>query len=211
MEIKREYLDKYMDSVAIDQIADEYSNKGYRISKGEPIGNAQADLIARKDNETIIIEVKSGKMTPQKKAAIAEISNLVKKKDNYKFFVVFANPPKKKHLEVSNIDKLLENYMTDYLPEELDQLSAHTRINEVTDISINEIKVQQDGSIFVNGNGIVNATLQLGPGKEQDNIEFKTGDNFSFDFNIILQQDEHKKFTISEVMELNIDTSSYDI
>src|ERR1017187_9334974 len=104
MEIKREYLQKYMDYGAIDQLADEYTGMGYEVSRNEKIGKYPADLVARKDNETIIIEVKSGASSLQKKAAIGEISDFVKNRNNYKFLVVFAGTPKKKKLEVSNID-----------------------------------------------------------------------------------------------------------
>ena len=53
MEIKKQYLQKYLHDIAVDQIAEEYQQKGYSITKEEQVGKKyRADLIARKNDET---------------------------------------------------------------------------------------------------------------------------------------------------------------
>ena len=138
MEIKKKYFEKYLHSIAIEQIAEEYLRKGYKVSREEPIGNHKADLIVSRDDETIVIEVKSGKMTPDKKETITQLGNYVREQGKYKFIVAIATLPKEKKLEISNIETLLTLEMMEEFPDELDELSTHTRVEEVYDIDIDE-------------------------------------------------------------------------
>ncbi len=61
MEIRKKYLGKYLHDIAIEQIAEDYVARGYSVTKEEKLGNFQADLIARKGNDHIVIEVIAGK------------------------------------------------------------------------------------------------------------------------------------------------------
>lgn len=209
MEIKKKYLQKYLHRIAIEQIVEEYRQKGYIVSEEEKVGKYQADIIARKKNEIIVIEVKSGKMTPKKKEAITGIGNYVRNQGNYKFLVVIATPPREKKLEIDNIEHMLTQIMLEELPDELDQLSTHTMLDEVSDIDIDEISI--DGkSILVKGNGVVNVELQMGSDGDQKRGDgFKSSDNFPFDFDITLEYNDNHELQIIEVDKLDIDTSSF--
>jgi Holliday junction resolvase len=212
MEIKKQYLQKYMHSVAIDQLADEYRSKGYKVLKGEPIGSHKADLIAVKGDEKIVVEVKAGKLTPEKKAAISAIGNYVKNNDNYKFFIVLATPPKEKKLEVSNIEDLLFQYVIDNMPHELDELSTHPRVEQIDNVEIDEIKVNPNGAILVKGNGVVSMELQFGSDADLNNdFGHKVNDSFPFQFDVVLEFDDDKGFVFSQMKEpeVKVDTSSY--
>lgn len=207
MEIKKQYLQKYLHSIAIEQIADEYTQLGYVVSKEERLESFQADLIARKGGETIVIEVKSGKMTPQKKKAIIEIGNYVRNQGDYKFLVVIATPPKEKKLKVIDIEQLLFDYFSTNFPDELDSLSTHTILENITDIDIDEISINRE-SIFVKGNGVVEIELQYGSDGDQCRGDgYKNHDNYPFKFAITLEYDEKYKLKIKDVEELEVDTS----
>lgn len=210
MEIKKRYLHKYLHDIAIEQIAEEYQEKGYTVSKEEQLGKKYiADLIARKGNETIVVEVKSGKMSPERKQKITDLANYVREQGNYKFLVVIATPPKEKKLEIADIEELLTENMIEDFPRELDELSTHTRLVEITDVEIDEISI--DGtSIFVSGDGVVSVELQFGSdGDQHSGNGFKYEDSFPFDFEIILEYDAEHKLKIVDVDKLKIDTSSY--
>lgn len=210
MEIKKQYLQKYLHDIAIEQIADEYQKKGYAVSKEEKLGNEyQADLIVRKGNETIVIEVKSEKMSEQRKKEIANLANYVRKQENFKFFVAVATAPKEKKLQITQIEDLLTENMIEDFPEELDRLSTHTRIEDVTDVDIDIISI--DGKeIFVSGDGVVNVELQFGSDGDQSAGDgFKTHDSFPFDFEIVLEYDTELNLKITDIREIEIDTSSY--
>lgn len=209
MEIKKKYLGKYLHDIAIEQIAEDYIQKGYQINKEERLGKFQADLVARKGEEQIVIEVKAGKMTPDRKQKIAGIADYVRSLGNYKFLVVIATPPKEKKLEVEDIEILITNYIHSDLPSELDELSTHTRPDEVFDIDIDEINISGE-NIFVKGDGVVSVELQFGSDGDQDKGDgLKSYDNFPFDFEIKLAYNSKKELEIIEVDKFNVDTSSY--
>lgn len=209
MEIRKKYLQKYLHRIAIEQIVEDYRQKGYIVSEEEKIGKYRADIIARKNNEIIVIEIKSGKMTPEKKERITGIGDYIRNQGDYKFLVVIATPPREKKLEINNIEQLLTQLMLEELPDELDQLSTHTMLDEVSDIDIDEILI--DGkSIFVKGNGVVNIELQMGSNIDQRKGDgFKSSDNYPFDFDLTLEYNDTHVLQIIEVDKLEIDTSSF--
>lgn len=210
MEIKKQYLQKYLHDIAIDQIAEEYKEKGYVVSKEEQLGKKYyADLIARKDNETIVVEVKSGKMSPERKQKISDLANYVRGQGNYKFLVVIATPPKEKKLEIIGIENLLTEYFSENLPSELDELSTHTTFDEVTDVDIDEILIDGD-SILVTGDGVVSVELQLGSDGDQNADDgFTISDSFPFEFGVKLEYDIDHGLKIIDFDNLEVDTSSY--
>ena len=208
MEIKKKYFEKYLHSIAIEQIGEDYIRNGYSITKEERIGKYKADLVARKENETIVIEVKSGKMTFEKKETIKHLSDYVREQGNYKFLVAFVSLPKEKKLEIDNIESLLLTHIIHNLPDGIDELSTHSTIDEVSDIDIDEIQISEK-SIFVVGTGIVDVELQFGSdGDQVRDIGFKTNMSFPFEFEITLEY-INGEFEITEVDKLEVDTSDY--
>jgi Holliday junction resolvase len=209
MEIKKKYLGKYLHDIAIEQIAEDYIQKGYTVSKEEKLGKFRADLIARKGDEQIVVEVKAGKMTPVKKEQIAGIANYVRNLGGYKFLVVIATPPKEKKLEIDDFEILITNYIHSDLPSELDELSTHTRPDEVFDIDIDEINISGE-NIFVKGDGVVSVELQFGSDGDQNKGDgFKTFDKFPFEFEMTLAYNSKRELEIIEVDKFDVDTSSY--
>lgn len=209
MEIRKKYLGKYLHDIAIEQIAEDYLQKGYTVTKEEKLGKFQADLIVRKGNDQTVIEVKAGKMTPDRKKRISEIADYIRNLGGYKFLVVVATPPKEKRLEIEDIEILITNYIHTDLPSELDELSTHTRPDEVYDVDIDEINISGE-NIFVKGDGVIGVELQFGSDGDQDKGNgFKNYDKFPFDFEITLAYNSKKELEIIDVDKLDIDTSSY--
>lgn len=207
MEIKKQYIEKYLYSIAIDQLSDEYIKKGYEIRKDYKVGKFQVDLIAKNDKEIIVFEIKTSKLTSEKKKAIAEIGNYVRKHNNYRFLLVIATAPKNKELQIDGIETELFNSFIDDMPDDLDILSTHTSIEEIVDVDIDEINIS-DKFIFVKGDGVVNIQLQFGSDGDQDRDDgFKMYDSYPFDFEIIMKYENG--FKIIEINSLNIDTSSF--
>jgi len=205
MKIKCEYVERYLHDIATQQIADEYKEKGYVISLEENIGGIRTDIVARKDEEVIIIEVKAEKLSPERKEDIAKLSNYIQKKDNHKFFVVFANPPQEKKREIANFEELLLNYFQSNLPEELSILSSNTEFIGFENIVLDEITVLHT-EIHVKGEGLVNVNLQYG--KESDD-GLVVEDGYPFNFDISLKYAKESKLEITKINALKIDTSSF--
>lgn len=209
MEIQKKYMSKYLHDIAIEQIAEEYTLKGYVVTKEEQLGKFRADLIARKGNEQIVIEVKAGKMSSTTKEKLAGLADYISNLGGYKFLVVVATPPKEKKLNIDSIEQLISDYMHSHLPSELDELSTHTRPDEIADIDIDEISISGE-SIFVKGYGVVSINLQFGSDGDQDKGDGLIGyDNFPFEFKMTLEYNDRKVLVIKEVDKLKVDTSSY--
>ena len=209
MEIQKKYLGKYLHDIAIEQIADRYIQQGYTVTKEEKLGNFRADIIARNGNEQIVIEIKAGKMTPEKKAQISGIADYIRDIGGYKFLVVIATPPKEKKLEIDDFETLITSYLHNELPSELDELSTHTKLLEVFDIDIDDITISGE-NIFVKGGGVVSIELNFGSDGDQNRGDgFKTFDKFPFDFEIILAYKSRKELEIMVVNKFDVDTSSF--
>ena len=155
---------------SIEQIAEDYIQKGYSVTKEEVLGGKYyADIVARKNQEQIVIEVKTGKLNAEKKEKIANLADYVRSLGGYKFVIaIAATPPKEKKLEIAELEQLITNYFHQDLPSELDSLSTHTRPDEVSDIDIDEINISSK-SIFIKGNGVVSVEMQFGSDSDQNN------------------------------------------
>ncbi len=58
MVIKQKYYKMFVRQMAVQQLIDEYKEKGYEVKEQYPIGrNLRADLYASKDGERVIIEL----------------------------------------------------------------------------------------------------------------------------------------------------------
>ncbi|RYF67813.1 MAG: hypothetical protein EOO39_20540 [Cytophagaceae bacterium] len=195
-----------MHDIAVEQLMADYQAKGYQVAREEKIGNYRADLVARKADEVVVFEVKVGKMTPQKRAQIAGLGDYVKAQKNYKFLVVVATPPKPKKIDIPNLDEILYKYLVEDFPDELDSLSTRTRIENVVDTTVDELTVLEEGGFEAKGNGTVEVELQYGP----TNDASLSDDSFPFTFEIKLKQNDQNELILDEVIQLHVDTSSWD-
>lgn len=207
MEIRQQYLERYLHDIAINQLVADYQAKGYQVAKEEKIGDYRADLVAKKGDEVVVVEVKTGKMTPQKRKQVAEIGDYVRTRKNYKFLVVIATPPKPKRIEIPNLEQLLVSYLIDNFPENLDVLSSHTRITDVPEATVDELTVTQDGSIVAKGNGTVEVELHYGSGDDGNRTEME--DTFPFNFEVVLKQNINQELYLVEAKLIEVDTSSF--
>ncbi|WP_308132009.1 hypothetical protein [uncultured Flavobacterium sp.] len=209
MEIKKKYIEKYLYSIALDQITDEYQKKGYKIFKGEKIANFNVDLIAKNDFETIVFEIKTNKLTKEKKKSIIKIGNYIRKQKDYRFLIIIATAPKNKKLEIENIESELFNCFIEDIPDEVDMLSTHTFIEEITDVDIDEIIIDNQ-YLFIKGDGVVSIQLQYGSdGDQKRDNGYKMYDNFPFDFDVTMEYIKNQGFKIIEVNDISVDISSF--
>lgn len=205
MEIERKFLKKYLHKIAVDQITHKYKEQGYKISVEEEIGEYTADIIARKKDEVIVIEVKTEKLSSKKMENLAGIADYIRKQKNHKFLIVFATPPREKEIEISPIEILLFKYLTNNFPSELDELSSQTIIENVSNVEVFSVNID-NSSISIEGYGVIDISLNLG---SSDNFDNKINESIPFDFDLILSFDNSKNLEIQEISKLEIDTSNY--
>lgn len=206
MQIRPQYLQKYIHDIALDQLYADYQAKGYDVSKDEKIGLYEADMVAKKGEEVIVFEVKAGKMSPEYRAKIVGLGDFVRAHKNHKFLVVVATPPKPKKIDIPSLDEILYNYLVNDFPDELDSLSTQTRIESVVDSTVDELAILEEGGFMAKGNGTVEVELQYGP----TNDASLSDDSFPFTFEIKLKQNEQNELILDEVVQLHVDTSSWD-
>ncbi len=181
---------------------------GYNVNKEASIGNFQADILARKGNENIVIEVKSWKMTLDRKKQIAGLANYIHSLGGYKFLVVVATSPKEKKLKIDNIEQLITDYLHKSKSEAIGGLAIDCRPDSVIDVDLDEMRLSGN-LIEVKGSGVVSVEQQI-PSDGNNGIgeKMKTQDNFSFEFEMKLRKNDANAMEIVEVNKLNIDMSS---
>lgn len=204
----KDYLIKNFEKSTLEQIADDYREKGYTIKRGERVGPYKVDLLATKDDETIYIELKTHSENPEAKRRIKAMMDYLKKNEpNAKFIVAISRIPELKKIEFDEIETVLSDFFTTNVPSDLDILSTHTRIDEVHDVNINAISIQQ-GNFYITCNGMVDVSLQYGSDSEQEIEDEPMRISFPFKFKGTIGYNG-KYYSVEDYNELNIDTDAY--
>ena len=109
-------------------------------------------------------------------------------------------------ITLDGIDKLLYDYLIEDIPSDLDCLSTHTTIGDVSDISFSSVEISE-GGINISGNGLIEVELQYGSDGDIRREEGMAGSKeFPFIFNIIISTDLKQ---IIEVNDMSFDTRSF--
>ncbi|KJU85712.1 hypothetical protein MBAV_002092 [Candidatus Magnetobacterium bavaricum] len=201
MDIKREIISKYLPNMIVDQLADKYERQGYQVDRDYNIvDNYHADLFAQNAVESIVFEVKSGTLTPDKKAKLKALGAYIKSKVNWKFKLVLAEPPSEKEIIIEDIEDILTVLLGNSdVPYELSKDSKNVRFDKVSDVEVKGNRIHKDGKIEVNGIGFVDVVWQYGEA-------MKTTDSFPFTFVVTLDFANSKH----ELNSLMVDTSSFE-
>jgi len=203
MEIQKRFLRKYIHQIAIDQLEFQYRNDGYEVKKEEKIGNYRADLVAKKDKETIVIEVKAGRLNEERRKAIASIGDYVKNQGDYRFLIVVATEPKEKEIEIANLDQTLYEFMSEDIPENLRSLSSNTRLVEISGASISKLTINKN---IISVVGTASLEVDLTYGSESEGISLT--DAYPFNFQVFLQYNSFGNLVVVDA-SFEVDTSSY--
>lgn len=210
MEINKQLLYRNLHFLAIEQLAEEYTEMGYKVEKGSKIGKFQTDLIAIKDDEKIVIEVKAGRMDISKKKELAKLADYINSLGGYKFKVVIATPPKEKNIQISEFEDMIFESLINDLPPELDELSTHTTIETVSDVEIHDLIIHRKNDINVIGQGVVEVRIQFGSdGDARRGDGHFQYESFPFDFDLYLSYGSDGKLNINENANIDVDTDSY--
>lgn len=203
----RNYIMRYFERETLEQIADDYREKGYTIKTDISVGPFRVDLAATKGEETVYIELKTHSENSEAKRRIKTMAEYFKNIPNAKFIVIVSRLPELKKIEFEDVDSILSEYFTLEFPSDLDALSTHTRIDEVSRVNINEITIK-NGEFHITCNGMVWVTLQYGSDTDQGPGDEPLNISFPFKFKGTLNYDGGK-YRVDCCDELNIDTDAY--
>ena len=202
----KDYLLKNYEKSFIEQIVEDYRDKGYNVKTDVIVGDYRVDIAATIGDETIYIEVKTHSENPDAKRRIKAMAEYFKTLPNTKFLVMISRFPEPKKIEFNDIESILcEDFTLDF-PSDLDALSTHTRIEDVSGVSINEVRIQ-DGELWIACSGMVGVALQYGSDSEQEPGDELMYMSFPFKFKGTIGYDG--RYSVSECDELEIDTDAY--
>lgn len=207
MKIDKRYLRKYYYYAVIDQLKDEYKKKGYKVTTQERLADSNflADMVVRKGDTIVILEIKTGVVNNASKQQIRKMSDIVKLHyPNAKFRLVAVNYPDESAINIENIDEIITDYfISNGIPSELDELSPQTTIDEVTDVLINNVDIAP---------GVINITCEgnivaiLGYDKHEDDTTFEMSFPFKMKASLRIEVDG---YAVDDVEALRIDTSEF--
>ncbi|MBS1514130.1 MAG: hypothetical protein JSS63_03800 [Bacteroidetes bacterium] len=205
MEIRKDLIQKYLHEIAIEQLKETYTKKGYMVSTDMKFGNYTADIVVQNIDEMIVFEVNTTKMNDLQKEKFYKLSEEVKKIKNCKFKVIIAKPPKEKLLEVYGLENVLDVFLIDI--EDISAISSlchHYTIDEVADIELESLIIENN-EIKVTGSTSLGIYLFYSQEKEDEGLYDRIYLPMTFDMILNLVGGELK---MQEMISWSIDTSS---
>jgi len=202
--IRQEIATKYWLNAAIEETASNYATQGYAVTTGTPLGHLQADLVARKGNELVVVAFKLGHWTDQRNDQVRQMRNEVVHRLGGKFHLVVVTPPKEKNIEINGIEHILHNVFLNNMGV-LAELSTHPSVEDVSDVTITSVDVDHT-QMRVAGTGTVAVKLNTESGSDQSHEEgMAESEGFPFDFVIVLDH----TLQLVDVEAMHVDTASY--
>lgn len=147
---------------AIQKITRGLVNEGFTV-KNEYSSSADngmlLDLYAEKGDDKRIYALKIGKNRIQKNQfeALQEEA----KRLNAKLYIIYLEVPRSNEIEFEALDQIIYEDLINDFPSEIDRLSTHSTIEEVSDIEIDSINIS-NGIAKLTGSGRMYIHLQFG-------------------------------------------------
>lgn len=200
------YLARYYERATIDQLFDEYKQKGYNVQREVRLDKFRVDLLAEKDGQKVYIEVIRSRMDGEARRRLNALEEYIRNLPNSRLIAVPERYSEDRRVEFDRLNEILfERFMEDF-PDELDELSTHTNIDSVDSVVIDTIKVYgQD--IVIKCSGQVNVELQYGSDSEQDDLPLPCI-SFPFEFEGTVSW-EDGEYRVTEVDNLMINTDEF--
>jgi hypothetical protein len=202
MEINKGILQKYLEQATIEQLESEYIKKGYEVFREHKIKDRHLDLMARKDKDIIVFEIKSGTWTDARREVAQQLRNFAVHELGANYKLVLVNLPKEADVVVDGLDAIFPDLLADEFIDEFSRLATHFIVDEVSDINFDELFIRKS-EIEIKGSAIVSLELQYG-----SNSDVREGDglgwteSFSFDFHLLLNEN----LDVKEVLSLELDS-----
>lgn len=206
MQKRDNYLARYYERATIDQLIDEYKQKGYNVQRDVRLDKFRVDLLAEKDGQSVYIEVVGKRQDGEARRRVEALDEYIRYLPNARLIVVPLRYSDEKQIEFKDLSGVLFEYFMDDFPDELDELSTHTRLEYVDSVDIDALKVYGQ-NIIIKCSGLVCVSLQYGSDSEQeDRPASLMSFPFEFEGTVTWKDDE---YVVTEVDYLRIDTGEY--
>lgn len=199
MEIRPEILDRHLADAAIEQLADDYTRKGFDVARDVPMGDARADLVARKGESLVVFEVKTGDWTEERRAQAQHLRDRAVHEGG-RFVLVMLPQPREKSVEVEGIKEILLRVVREQCRAELSDLSDSAEVVEISDVDLRSLSAGPEG-IDVEGSAYVDLELHPGSGSNGKASGSTSAESVPLDFHLVLTHDLQPR----QVVRLDLD------
>ncbi len=188
-----------LEYLKVKEVASQLRAEGYSVRESPTGIDNGFDIVATKDDKKLAIEVKTSSRLQASAETIKNLRKRALERGFDEFRLIIVNPPREVTVSIEGLEEKLLMFLSDNFPDDLDELSSHTHLQDVNDINIDSIQVTTEG-VQVIGNGVVDVELNYGNNSEGINSNW----SFPFSFDVTLDH----KLEVSSENKIEIDTSS---
>jgi hypothetical protein len=160
------YFVQALHNAKIQELVESYTKKGFLVRDPPNQGDPAFDLLVEnpRDGHVTAFEVK---VMPLGEASLAQIDRLLEaaKGMNYDFRLVTIARPTRHSIAIDWIEEALFNYLIDNPLSELDELSTHTKYDDVT-AEIRSLSIK-GAKATVTLDGTIDLVLQYGSASDR--------------------------------------------
>jgi hypothetical protein len=193
---------EYLEAAKIEELEESLRDDGYRVERDALVGGQVFDLLAQRDGERLVYEVKARTRLGQNGDEIVRLRAAAVEAGVAGFRVVVVTPPRATVVKIEGLEAALLEHFLEELPSEVDQLSYQTRAKYVKVYEIDLVDVRRDGS---RARGRAALRVELNFRGKTDRIDLSTDEPLGFDFDIELGPD----LKLARVNEIKIDLSDF--
>jgi len=185
------------------EVISQLEAEGYEVVDAQSGADAGFDLMAKKGQKKLAVEIKSSTRLPDAAEEIKRLRELALAMGLDEFRVILVSPPRQRDVEIGGLDERLLASLTEDLPQELHDLATNVLIQDVSDLDIESLEVKEE-AIRVKGDAVLDIHLEYGGGEEKDGMSTPASLPFTYDIEL-----DHK-LNIAKIHEIKIDTSGWD-
>ena len=192
----------YLEADKIEELADDLSRDGYQVEREASVGDQQFDLVARRDGELVVYEVKARSRLKESVEQLARLRAAARNGGVTSYRLVVVNPPQEVKVAIEGLDTQLLEHFLEELPTEVDQLSYATRVKRVKLFEIDSVDVRRE-AIRVQGRAALYVELNFRG--RTDSIDHSVDEGLGFTFDVDLGPD----LKLATVHDLKVDVGDY--
>ncbi|MEN3331997.1 MAG: hypothetical protein V7641_1362 [Blastocatellia bacterium] len=196
------YLIKALHNAKIEQLADNYKQRGFIVD--EKAGDHNFDLILRNDttNQVIAFEIETLPLSQDAFEQIQQLKDQAKAL-GYEFRLVTISRPKKLDVEINWFNEALLNYLVSNEPIELRELGAEVLKVRKVEADIDSLFIE-DNKALINAAGSIEVAIPKPESSHIFGTDLYTVLPFDGEFNV----DMHSRQIING--KFHVDTSEWD-
>lgn len=192
----------YLEADKIEELADDLSREGYHVERAARVGDQQFDLVARRNGEVVVYEVKARSRLKESADQLSRLRAAARKAGVTTYRLVVVNPPPDVKVAIDGLDTELLGYFVEELPTEVDELSYETHARRVKVLEIESIDVGRQG-IRAQGRGALYVDLNYLGKTTGNSMTVEEGLDFAFDVEL------GSDLKLAHVNSIEVDVSDF--